>query len=88
MEENNSVQKKINPCALVSFIFSLVGIIVAGLPCGIVATITGIIGLVTFKEETQKGKGFAIAGLVIGIIDVVIMVIYIFMNAANVLSTL
>ena len=86
MEENNNVQKKVNVCGLVSFIFSLVGIVVAGLPCGIVATITGIIGLVTFKSETQKGKGFAIAGLTIGIIDVVIMIIYIVMNVAKVVS--
>lgn len=86
MEENNNVQKKMNVCALVSFIFSLIGIVIAGLPCGIVATITGIIGLVTFKAETQKGKGFAIAGLVIGILDIIIMIIYIVMNAAKLLS--
>lgn len=86
MEENNNVQKKMNACALVSFIFSLIGIVIAGLPCGIVATITGIIGLVTFKAETQKGKGFAIAGLVIGILDIIIMIIYIVMNAAKLLS--
>ena len=37
--------KKNNNNALLSFIFSLIGIIVAGLPCGLVAIITGCIGL-------------------------------------------
>ena len=61
---------------LASFVISLIGLVVAGLPCGIVAIITGIVGLVTFKPEEQKGKWAAIAGLVIGVIDVICMIIY------------
>lgn len=89
MVENNdntnnvNVEKKLNVCGLISFIFSLIGIIVAGLPCGIIATITGIIGITTFKKEEQKGRGFAIAGLVIGIVDVIIMLAYIILNVAK-----
>ena len=71
----NVGQRKQNSMALTSFILSLVGLIVAGLPCGIVAIITGIIGLVKFDATKEKGKGFAIAGLIVGVIDVVAVII-------------
>ena len=67
--------RKQNSMALTSFILSLVGLIVAGLPCGIVAIIIGIIGLVKFDATKEKGKGFAIAGLIVGVIDVVAVII-------------
>ena len=91
MEENrgpevvNNVPKKNNVCALVSLIVSLVGIVIAGLPCGIIATITGIIGLVTFKKDTEKGKGMAIAGLIIGVLEIVIMILFMIMQVASIL---
>ncbi len=68
-----NVPKNINVLGLVSFVVSLIGIIVAGLPCGIVATITGIIGLVKFNNQTEKGKWMAITGLIIGVLEVVVM---------------
>ncbi len=67
----NQGTKKVNTSALVSFIFSLVGLIIAGLPCGIVAIITGIIGLVKFNKETEKFKWMAIVGIIVGVVDVV-----------------
>ena len=67
--------RKQNSMALTSFILSLVGLIVAGLPCGIVAVILGIVGLVKFDATKEKGKGFAIAGLIVGVIDVVAVII-------------
>ena len=63
--------KKQSSMGLVSFIFSLIGLIIAAIPCGIVALITGIIGIAKFNPSTDKGKGFAIAGVVIGAIDIV-----------------
>lgn len=48
--------RKQNSMALTSFILSLVGLIVAGLPCGIVAIITGIIGLVNLTLQRKKEK--------------------------------
>lgn len=77
--ENQTMQtpnmpKKNNVPALISFILSLVGLVIAGLPCGIAAVITGIIGMVKFNPETEKGKGFAIAGLIVGILDVIFVV--------------
>ena len=69
-----NMPKKNNTPALISFILSLVGLLVAGLPCGIAAVITGIIGIVKFNPETEKGKGLAIAGLIVGILDVIFVV--------------
>ena len=84
VNQNTGVKKQ-NSMALTSFIISLVGLLVAGLPCGIVAIITGIVGLVKFKPEAEKGKGFAIAGLVIGVIDAVLVIINIFIQASALL---
>lgn len=83
MSKNNETEvmgneaKKFNKEGIVSLIFSIVGIFVAGLPCGLVAFITGIIGVANFKPDTEKGKWMAITGLVIGVIDIVISAIYI-----------
>ena len=43
VNQNNNGVKKANVYGLISFIFALVGLLIAGLPCGIVALITGII---------------------------------------------
>ena len=59
MEENNEqipVEKRFNNYALASFILSLVGLLVAGIPCGIAAFVTGILGLVKFNPEKEKNN--------------------------------
>ncbi len=81
--QQNMAQKRINSCALVSFIFSLVGLVVAGLPCGIVATITGIIGIAKFKPDIEKCKWMAITGLIVGILDIVIIIAAIVLQVAG-----
>jgi len=83
--ENQTMQKKNNVPALISFVLSLVGLVVAGLPCGIAATITGIIGLVKFNPETEKGKWMAITGLIIGILEIVIMGLFMTVLVGSVL---
>ena len=80
VNQNNNGVKKVNVYGLISFIFALVGLLIAGLPCGIVALITGIIGLVKFNKETEKLKGFAIAGIVIGVFDIVAVVLNIILQ--------
>lgn len=77
MDENTNmpVQKKANPMCLASFVLSLVGLLIAGIPCGVAAVITGILGLVKFDSETQKFKWMAIVGLIVGIADVILVAI-------------
>lgn len=77
MEENNTqmpAQKVNNKLALSSFILSLVGLLIAGIPCGIAALITGVMGLTKFNPETEKNKWMAIFGIVVGIIDAVLVI--------------
>ena len=70
-ENSTNVEKNLNICALLSFIFSLVGLFVFGVPLGIAAIILGIIGIVKFDNEKQKFKWMAIVGLVLGVVDVI-----------------
>ncbi len=69
-------EKKNNICALLSFIFCIIGIFVAGLPCGIMATILGIIGITGFNKEKENNRWMGITGLCVGIFEIVIMIIY------------
>lgn len=74
--EQKIVNKVMNKCALASFICSLVGLIIAGIPCGIGAVITGIIGMVQIsKSQDQKGKWMAIFGIIVGALDFILVVI-------------
>ena len=69
-------EKKLNICGLLSFIFSLVGLLILGLPLGTAAVVLGIIGIVKFNPETQKAKWMAITGLAVGAVDVVFVLLY------------
>ena len=86
MANNTTAEaKKLNICCLLSFIFAMVGILMYGFFCGIIATILGIIGVATFKPQSQKAKGFGIAGLAVGAVEFVIMGLMIFSSVASVL---
>lgn len=85
-EGNNQTEfnssKTINACGLISFIFSLIGILIYGLICGIVATILGIIGLATFKTEKHTSRWMAITGLTLGVVEIIIMILYLIITLA------
>ncbi len=67
--------KKLNTVALISFLCAMVSLIVAGIPLGLAALILGIIGLSQINNypEMYKGKGFAIVGIIIGLISIVVV---------------
>ena len=71
--------RRVNTLALLSFIFAIVSLFILGLPLGVAAVVCGIIGLVQIENNpaVYKGKGFAIVGLVIGIIAAVVVLAYI-----------
>ena len=79
---DNPTQKKLSMKALVGFIVAMAGILLAAIPCGIVGLIFSCLG----KKETEKsnlgGRGFAIAGIVVSILDIVFGVIAIIMMFA------
>ena len=74
---NNSAALKTEGLGLTGFILSLVGLFIASIPLGTIAIVFGGISLSKIKKHSQiyKGKGFAIASIIIGIIDVVAMII-------------
>lgn len=89
MEENNEVIKESQPTneekkgmSIASMVLGIVGLLLFALPCGILAIIFSILG------KKKGGKGFAIAGLVLGIIDTVYGVIAIIIALAAVGSIL
>ena len=63
------MNKELNVLGLISMIIAIVGLFVFGIPCGVTSLILGIIGIATAGET--KGKGMAIAGTVVGAIDLV-----------------
>ena len=81
-ETTINTEKTTNKLAVTSLVLSLVGLLIAGLPCGLAALITGIIGLVKFNPETEKGKGMAIAGIIVGVVDMIMVIFYMVIRTA------
>ena len=68
--------------AIASLVCGLAGLLIFGLPLGIVAISLGTASLNHLKNFPQdKGKGLAIAGLVIGIVDVVLIILSVIITA-------
>jgi len=69
----NGDEPKTNGLALAGFICSLAGLFIFGFILGALAIIFSAIGLGKINKDSSKWKGkeFAIAGLVIGIVDIV-----------------
>lgn len=73
----SSEERKIEGLGLAGFVSSLVGLIILGIPLGLVAITFGAISLSRIKRSPgrYKGRGFAIVSLVLGIIDIVGVII-------------
>lgn len=69
-------QRKTNAIGLVSFIFAMIALFIFGLPFSIVAIITGIISVATFKKDTQKNRWMGITGLSVGAVELVVMLLF------------
>ena len=63
------MNKELNILGLISMIIAIIGLFIFGIPCGVASLIFGIIGIATAGET--RGKGMAIAGTVVGAIDLV-----------------
>ena len=69
---------RVNVCALVGFILSLTSVIFIVNIFGILSVaglVNSIIGLVNCEKKKQRGKGFAIAGVAVGAIFLIIGII-------------
>lgn len=80
------VPKETKPSAILSFLSSMVGLFVASIPLGIVAVILGAtaIGKINRDPKRYKGRGLAIAGIIVGFVEIVLMLaILSSMNGSN-----
>ena len=68
---NSYVQKTNNGLATASFVLSLVGLVIFGIICGVLAVIFGILAMSKINPETEKNKWMAITGIAVGVVDVV-----------------
>jgi hypothetical protein len=73
----NSIGPKTEGLGLAGFITALVGLFVASIPLGIIATVFGLVSLSKIKRNPQRyyGKGFALFSIIIGIMEVITMII-------------
>ena len=69
-------KKKLNIFGLVSFIFSIVGILIGGILIGMAGIILGTIGTYTFKKDKQKCRWMGIAGICLGVVAIIGGILY------------
>ena len=76
LEIKHKLEGESNGLAIAGFVCSIVGLVIFGFILGVLAVIFSAIGLKR-AEAGAKGRGFAIAGLIIGIIDIIGAAIFI-----------
>lgn len=85
MNYNGGVQAKYSGLAIASFVCSMVGIFIFGLIMGILAVCFAAAAKNRAKSfPDEKGRGLATAGLVIGIIEIIVMIWFMFVAATAV----
>jgi len=64
--------------ATASLICSLIGLLIFGIPLGLLAVIFGVVsmGRINKAEGELKGKGMATAGIIIGLIGLIVVVAF------------
>ena len=66
-----SEEKKYSGKCIAGFVLSLVGFIVFAIPCGVLGLVFSSLGMKEADTNALKGKGLAISGLVVSILDIV-----------------
>ena len=80
---------KTSGMAVTSFVLGLVGIFLPLVIPGVLAVIFGAVALNAIAKDAQlKGKGLAIAGLVIGIVDATVWIIALVMLWGGIMASL
>jgi hypothetical protein len=76
-DKRNNAQSDSNGWAIASFCCGVVGLFILGIPLGVCAVVFGALGM----SNQKRLRGLAIAGLVLGVIDIVGALIVISMMA-------
>jgi hypothetical protein len=73
----NTDERQVEGFGIAGLAAGVVGLFIAGIPLGVVAIVFGAISLSRIKKypKKYKGKGLAIASLILGVVDVVAMLI-------------
>ncbi len=71
--EEQPVQKRLEVMALMSMLFGITGLFIAALVFGLMALIFGFVSMMKFSANPREfgGRGMAIAGIIIGILDII-----------------
>jgi len=75
--DTNSTVLKNEVLGSAGFLIAVVGLFIASIPLGILATIFGIVSLTKINKSPKrlKGRGFAILAIIIGITEAILMII-------------
>ena len=95
VEQLKTEPTKHNVCGIVSFIFALVGIATSFISaiswlsgiCNLVAFILGIVGIVQAKKKNEK-KAFAVTGLILSLLGVILVIIILVVTVILVAGTM
>lgn len=73
--------QRLNTLALLSFIFGVLCWLIFGIPFSIAAVVCGMIGIIQIEKspDIYRGQGFAIAGLILGLIALILLLLVISM---------
>ncbi|MBR2522842.1 MAG: zinc ribbon domain-containing protein [Clostridiales bacterium] len=80
-------QPKNNGCCVAGFVVSLVSLLCCGLTA-IISLILSIIGLATVGKKKQKGKGLAVAGLIISIVQCIFFIFFFLIGNAGMIASM
>lgn len=77
--DGQPVQKRLEIMALMSMLFGITGLFIAAIVFGLMAIIFAMISFMKFSANPKEfgGRGMAIAGIIIGILDVVLFLAFI-----------
>ena len=81
VEASVPAKLKMSGKALAGFIVALVGILLLPIPCGVVGVIFSALGLADALKKRARGLGFAIAGLAIGVFNIIYGIFSLFVAA-------
>ncbi|GAA2240949.1 DUF4190 domain-containing protein [Herbiconiux moechotypicola] len=73
-------EQRTNVLAIVSLVISILGF-------NVIAIILGAIALSQIKKTGEKGRGLALAGIIIGAVSIVLVIIIIIVSVAVVASS-
>jgi S1-C subfamily serine protease len=71
-----AARSRVNPLAIASLVCGLAGIPFLGVVTGLVAVLLGVLALSAIRANSQRGLGLALAGVLLGIVDVTGWIIF------------